>query len=232
MRLLVLDTETTGLPKSKFISPYTLHLWPNIVQFSFIIYDTDLNKNVEMYDYIIKMKHGVIIPEESINIHGITNEDSALRGVELEGVFDEFFYYLQTVDKLIGHNISFDINMIRIELLRIIDSNKNLSSEELKLYKQKLHYITSFDKISCTLQDSITLCNITAVNKFGKTYLKYPQLSELHKKLFDTEPNHLHNSLYDIIVTLRCFLKMKFDVDLLDFKDEKYDYIYDTIFTN
>jgi hypothetical protein len=42
MRVLVFDTETTGLPKSKFISPDTLHLWPDIVQCSFIIYDTDL----------------------------------------------------------------------------------------------------------------------------------------------------------------------------------------------
>jgi DNA polymerase III epsilon subunit-like protein len=232
MRLLIIDTETTGLPKTKLISPDTLELWPHIVQFSFIIYDTELNRIVGMYDYIIKMKQGCIIPEDSINIHGITNQDSAVRGVEIENVFDEFFYYLQTVDKLIGHNVPFDINMIRIELLRLINSNNNLSREELKICKQKLHYITSFSNISCTLQDSITLCNISAVDKFGKTYLKYPKLLELHKKLFDTEPNHLHNSLYDIIVTLRCFLKMKFDVDLLDFKDEKYDNIYDKIFKN
>ena len=43
MRVLVFDTETTGLPKSKFISPDTLNLWPHIVQFSFVIYDTEEN---------------------------------------------------------------------------------------------------------------------------------------------------------------------------------------------
>ena len=43
MRIIIFDTETTGLPKSKFISPDTLNKWPHIVQFSYIIYDTDLN---------------------------------------------------------------------------------------------------------------------------------------------------------------------------------------------
>ena len=43
MRFLVFDTETTGLPKTKYISPDTLNQWPYIVQFSYIIYDTTLN---------------------------------------------------------------------------------------------------------------------------------------------------------------------------------------------
>ena len=56
MRVLIFDTETTGLPLSKLLSQDTLHLWPHIVQFSYIIYDTDLNSIVEVLDYIIKMK--------------------------------------------------------------------------------------------------------------------------------------------------------------------------------
>lgn len=41
MIILVFDTETTGLPKTKIISYDTLKLWPYIVQFSYIIFDTD-----------------------------------------------------------------------------------------------------------------------------------------------------------------------------------------------
>jgi hypothetical protein len=43
MRVLVFDTEATGLPKTKIINPDALHLWPHIVQFSYLIYDTELN---------------------------------------------------------------------------------------------------------------------------------------------------------------------------------------------
>lgn len=222
MRFLVFDTETTGLPQSKYISPDTLHLWPHIVQFSYIIYDSLLNDIVESKNYIIKLPDNFIISEESSKIHGITNEISSKLGVEINGVINEFFYFLRTVDMLIGHNIDFDINMIKIELLRIINS-KLAPTDQLKLYKYDLHYLMNYKNICCTLKDSIQYCNIQLIDKFGKPYLKYPKLTELHEKLFNKSPNNLHNSFNDILVTLRCFMKLKHNIDLIDnckkFKD-------------
>jgi hypothetical protein len=66
------------------------------------------------------------------------------------------------------------------------------------------------------LKDSIEFCNIQVIDKKGKPYLKYPKLVELHEKLFDKQPNNLHNSFNDILVTLRCFMKLKHDIDLND----------------
>ena len=57
MKLLIFDTETTGLSKSKIISKETMHLWPFIVQFSYIIFNTKNNKTIKMYDKIIKLKY-------------------------------------------------------------------------------------------------------------------------------------------------------------------------------
>jgi hypothetical protein len=48
--------------------------------------------------------------------------------------------------------------------------------------------------------------------------MKYPKLLELHQKIFRNEneqPKHLHNSFNDILVTLRCFMFLKFKTDLL-----------------
>jgi DNA polymerase III epsilon subunit-like protein len=215
MRFLVFDTETTGLPKTKFINPDTLHLWPHIVQFSYIIYDSSLNDIVESKNYIIKVPDKFIISEESSKIHGITNEISTKLGVEINEVINEFFYFLRTVDKLVGHNIEFDINMIKIELLRIINS-KLTSEEQLKCYKYDLYYIMNYENICCTLKDTIKYCNIQLFDKFGKPYLKYPKLIELHEKLFNSTPNNLHNSFNDILVTLRCFMKFKYNIDIID----------------
>jgi len=209
MRFLIFDTETTGLPSSKIINPDTLHLWPHIVQFSYVIYDTDTNDIIDLHDSVIKVNEGIIIPEESIKFHGITNEISKNNGVEIELVLMEFFYQLKKVDMIIGHNISFDINMVKVELLRIIYSNTQ--SAEFKTY---FHTLTNYKNIYCTLQSSIELCNIKAIDKYGKEYFKYPKLIELHQKLFNSDPNNLHNSLNDILVTLRCFMKMKYDFDL------------------
>jgi DNA polymerase III epsilon subunit-like protein len=215
MRFLVFDTETTGLPKTKFISPFTLHQWPHIVQFSFIIFDSSLNNIVESKDYVIKVPESILIPEESSKIHGITNQISLDKGVPMYEVLNEFFHHLRGVDTLIGHNIEFDLNMVKVELLRLI--NKNLFSEEqCRLYKYDLHFLTNFKNISCTLKDSIQFCNIQSIDKYGKPYLKYPKLVELHEKLFNQSPSNLHNSFNDILVTLRCFMKLKHDVDLID----------------
>ena len=105
--------------------------------------------------------------------------------------------------------------MIKIELLRIIYLNKiKATKQTISEIKQNLHYLTNYTNIVCTLQDSIDLCNIKAVDKYGKTYAKWPRLLELHQKLFETIPNNLHNSFNDILVTLRCFIKMKMDIDL------------------
>lgn len=215
MKVLVFDTETSGLPQTKILNPDTLHKWPTIVQLSYVIYDLSLNNIVESKDYIIKVPKNIQIPEETTKIHGITNEICEIKGVFINNVLNKFFSDLTGVDMLIGHNIDFDINMIKASLLRIIYENV-LTRNQLKKYKYNLHHITNFKNICCTLQDSIKFCNIQAINKFGNPYLKYPKLIELHQKLFNSSPNNLHNSFNDILVTLRCFMKLKYDVDLLE----------------
>jgi DNA polymerase III epsilon subunit-like protein len=213
MKILVFDTETTGLPNSKIINPDTLNFWPHIVQFSYVIYDINLNDIVETHDSIINVKD-IIIPEETIKIHGITKDISNKKGVAIELVLNEFFYHLCNVDLLVGHNVSFDINMVKVELLRMIYENKLISEKEINTCNYNLHYLTNFKNICCTLKDSIDVCNIKAIDRFGKEYIKFPKLIELHEKLFESTPNNLHNSFNDILVTLRCFMKLKYDIDL------------------
>jgi len=215
MKILVFDTETTGLPKTKFISPSTLDQWPYIVQFSFIIYDSSLNDIVESKDDIIKLPENVLIPEESTKIHNITNELSQKSGLQINEILNVFFDHLRNVDRLVGHNIEFDLNMIKVEISRIINENQ-VTSEQLKSYKYNLHFLNNYKNISCTLKDSIKFCNIQVINKSGKPYLKYPKLIELHNKLFNETPKNLHNSFNDILVTLRCFMKLKHNIDLID----------------
>jgi len=219
MKVLIFDTETTGLPKSKIISQDTLDKWPYIVQFSFIIFDTDTNTRTLTRDFVIKMDPNVVISNESIALHGITNEISKEKGVDIQVALHEFFYYLRSVDLLVGHNVSFDINMIYIELLRIIYL-KQYPEDHISAYKADLHLLTNFKNIYCTMQESIDLCAIKVKDKFGREYNKFPKLIELHKHLFQTTPNGLHNSLIDILITLRCFMYLTYKKDILtDCKD-------------
>ena len=212
MKVLIFDTETTGLPKTKIISQDTLDKWPHIVQFSFIIFDTETNSLDMTQDFIIRMSSDIQIPQDSTNIHGITNEISREKGINIEDALRQFFYSLRNVELLVGHNVSFDINMIYVELLRIIYVKK-YPEDHISAYKYDLHFLTNFKNIYCTMQETIDLCAIKANDKFGREYNKFPKLVELHQHLFGTTPSSLHNSLIDILVTLRCFVQLKYKID-------------------
>ena len=211
MKFLLFDTETTGLPQTKTMLPETMSMWPHIVQFSYLVYDTDIHKIIHLVDDVIRLPSHIPISEESIALHGITPAISQEKGVDIQEVLRRFFQSLASVDLLVGHNVAFDINMLRIELLRIIQYPHQVGYlEEFSNYQTTL---ITYKNIYCTMQESIDFCNIIATNSRG-TYVKYPKLIELYVKLFKAPPTgSLHNSLHDILATLRCFLKMRFQYE-------------------
>jgi DNA polymerase-3 subunit alpha len=128
------------------------------------------------------------------------------KGVPLAAVLREFFLHLREVDAIVGHNVAFDINMIHAEMLRL---------EKTSEIEENLEYFNHYKNIYCTMKETIELCDLKKVNRFGRTERKWPKLVELHEKLFARTPNNLHNSYNDILVTLRCYAKVRHDVDLL-----------------
>lgn len=214
MRTLVFDSETTGLSKTQIISPSTIHLWPHVVQFSYIVFDMESNEIVKIKDSIIKVPDGFTITEENAKIHGITTEISLAKGVDLLPVLEEFFADFDTADHIVGHNVSFDINMIKAELQRLI---MNSSDKKLEDY---LTTINTSTKFYCTMQETIELCAIEMKDKYGRPYKKFPKLVELYQKMFGVTPKNLHNSLNDVIVCLRCFIKLKYEIDIVEHSEE------------
>ena len=214
MRTLVFDSETTGLSKTQIISPSTIHLWPHVVQFSYIVFDMEANEIVKIKDSIIKVPDGFTITEENAKIHGITTEISLAKGVDLLPVLEEFFADFDTADHIVGHNVSFDINMIKAELQRLI---MNSSDKKLQDY---LTTINTSKKFYCTMQETIELCAIEMKDKYGRPYKKFPKLVELYQKMFGVTPKNLHNSLNDVIVCLRCFIKLKYEIDIVERSEE------------
>ena len=218
MFVLVFDSETTGISKTQIISPSTMHLWPHIVQFSYIIFDTDTNKIVKIKDSIIKVPDGFTISQENANIHGITTEISLEKGVGLQPVLEEFFTDLNTVDHIVGHNVSFDLNMIKAELQRLTIECFNV--DEVTKFQEYTTKLNTSKNIHCTMQETIDFCAIELKDKFGRTYKKFPKLIELYQKMFNVTPKNLHNSLNDVIVCLRCFIKLKYDIDIVERSEE------------
>jgi DNA polymerase III epsilon subunit-like protein len=113
--ILFFDTETTGTPKDYRAPATDSANWPHIVQIGWILEDDD--KPIESVSYVI-MPRGFTIPIDAIKIHGITNAKAELFGCPLKWVLEKFAERVAKADTIIGHNISFDISMIRAELAR------------------------------------------------------------------------------------------------------------------
>ena len=187
MKWLIFDTETTGLPpKHRVLHSDTIQDWPYIVQFSFILFDTETLKITE-YDYVIKAP---FIPEESTKIHGITQSMNREQGFQFACIYDIFKLCLDQCDVLIGHNVEFDTKMLEVECMR--------NSIPYSIQKP----------IVCTMKSTTKMCNLPN--------MKWPTLNELHRTLFDTSVIHLHNSIVDVIVCLRCYYWLMYKKDLFE----------------
>jgi DNA polymerase III epsilon subunit-like protein len=207
MKVLVFDTETTGLPqrdeKGKSPSLYDTTKWPYIIQFSYILYDIDKNKILVNHDHVIKLAKHVVISPESTAIHGISREKSEREGIPLEEALELFHISMMNADIVIAHNLSFDKQVVIVECIR----HKRAAPFKFKMPEQYF----------CTMKNTVDLCKIEAISKKdGKKFLKYPTLSELHNKMFGVIPENTHNSLVDILVCLRCFIQMVYDVDICE----------------
>lgn len=220
MKVIIFDTETTGLPKSRQSLVTNTEEWPHIVQFSYIIYDIDTNKLEKVEDFIIKLAAEIEIPEESSNIHHITKEISDENGESIKKVITQFANDIAKCDMLIAHNLEFDLNMLIVELIRM-NRAAELLEDESAIDFNNLTYemITKIEKY-CTMKETEKKCNIKAVSKTGKEYTKYPTLGELHYYLFRSYPKNLHNSLNDILICLRCFYMLQKKEDICTVNSE------------
>ena len=205
MKVLVFDTETTGLPQKteEGYSPsiYKTNLWPHIIQLSYILYDTEKHTILVNHDHIIALSPMVDISEKSVEIHGITREMSERDGIHIKEALELFNICMIQSDMVIAHNISFDKQVIIVECIR------NRIQGQFKVKEPSQFY--------CTMKNSVELCKIVAISKKNnEEYFKYPTLTELHYHLFGTHANNTHDALVDIMICLRCFLKIYQNEDI------------------
>ena len=210
MKILVFDTETTGL-QEKGASIYDKSKWPYIIQLSYILYDLSNNSALIKNNYI-KLDKSVTISQESFNIHNISREILDEQGIHIVDALKEFNKYLKICDLVVGHNISFDKRMIFVECFRHAVAQYFTHYEN----NEKIHK-TEF----CTMKNTTHYCKLERLSKTNQVYIKNPKLSELYLLLFPNEtlPTNLHNSLVDVAMTLRCYLKYVNNSDIVEIND-------------
>tara|TARA_R110000868_G_scaffold1211_2_gene9302 strand:+ start:19101 stop:23306 length:4206 start_codon:yes stop_codon:yes gene_type:complete len=181
---LIFDTETTGLPRD-YSAPITdFDNWPRLVQLAWQLHD-HTGKLMSSGNYIVKPE-GFTIPFNSEKIHGISTKKAIEEGHDLGFVLQEFRKDMDRAHFLIGHNVSFDENIMGAEYLR-----KKIASA-----------IMDKPKID-TKDESTEYVAIPSARGF-----KWPTLGELHHKLFGKNFEDAHDAAADVEATTRAFLEL------------------------
>lgn len=183
MKYLFFDTETTGLPVD-YKAPYIDSLnWPRIVQLSWLIADDNGNIEKEL-DHIVSVDFK--IPSTASRIHGITNKISKEKGIPIIDILSLFLSDLGGVEKLVCHNVDFDLTMVKSELFR-----NNLTHD--------------FDLPTfCTMKKSTLFCKLP-----GNRGYKWPRLEELYSICFNKKLKNAHNAIEDVRATYKIFYHLK-----------------------
>ena len=155
---LIFDTETTGLPKRWDAPISDAENWPRCVQVAWQLHD-QYGTLVEHKDFIVA-PDGFDIPFESEQIHGISTALAQKQGVPLIEVLFAFEATLSRTQFVVGHNVSFDVNIMGAELHRL----------------QRDTSITTLPVLDTCTEETATLCQLPG-GRGGK--FKLPTLTEL-----------------------------------------------------
>jgi len=176
MKLLIFDTETTGLPKTREPAIKGSDNWPHLVSIAWTVVDTTNFKTISSESYIVKPQW--TIPEDSTKIHGITQAKAEAEGIPLSTVIDKFLAVEH--DMMIAHNMNFDYNVLVNAII----------------WDLKINTLPDFKPKFCTMDAMKTVMQIPYAN--GRGY-KPPKLTELYtyvvKKPFDS--GLTHSAQYD-----------------------------------
>ena len=196
--ILVLDTETTGLPKNYHAPLTDFENWPRAVQIAWDLFD-DRGEFVRGENHII-FPYDFEIPAESVAKHGIDTLRAQVEGVLITSVLSSLTTDMLKADLVVAHNLDFDASILGAEFLRLGWNNPFVTANTL-----------------CTMRASTDFCALP-----GPRGYKWPKLSELYAILFDgASLEGEHNAQVDALACAKCYFELVSRGVILDVKASK-----------
>lgn len=181
MNYIAFDFETSGLPRGRRNTKVTHETLSNFdgcraVSLSAARF-SQRGRLIKTFDAIIR-PDGFQIGEESIAIHGISNEKALSEGRPFPDVFKDFMEFIGPRTKtLVAHNAQFDTSVLQSEMLR---------------HGIPLEQIDDL-VIRCTLE------------MYRDRFMGPIKLTKLYADIFGEEFDNAHNSLADSIACGRVY---------------------------
>jgi DNA polymerase III epsilon subunit-like protein len=185
---LFFDTETTGFAKKDLSGKDPKQC--GLIQLGMQVYDN----RYPVFEMSTLIKCDKPIDPGAQKAHGISADVVRRHGRNPKNIADIFIGWVKIADRIVAHNIKFDINIINLFL------NSLDMPEDFTLGKETY----------CTMQKSTDVCNIPG--PYGK---KWPKLIEAYKVLVDENGfEGAHNALVDVNACAKIFYALE-DNDLL-----------------
>jgi DNA polymerase III subunit alpha len=114
MKLLLIDTETNGLPANRYAPISATEMWPAILQLSWTVCEVRGRTltNLGSRDIGLELAADVVWNTESAAIHGLT-EVECRHGTKPVEALTELQGVLRSVDYVVAHNLAFDKPILR-----------------------------------------------------------------------------------------------------------------------
>lgn len=183
----IFDLETTGLPKFNrdqsikkrsrdYPPPENKEAYDSarIVSAAWILIDANTKEIINQEYYIISPDN-FTIPQESINIHGITQEQAQTQGIPIGKMFEHLKAALKQASMILSYNLEFDYHILLSELMR---------------YEQK------------DLVDELISKRQQCIMQMSQKYMEapfYPKLTDVHRYVFNCPAPNAHNALADVM---------------------------------
>ena len=199
--VLFFDTETTGIPERSWNWDTDFEQYPHVVQIAWL-------HGCKVETHIIR-PDGWEIPQETVDVHGITTKYALEHGEPFASVVDMFIQDCHDAGLICGHNIHFDTSIIKANILRELGREYyDANDVENALYKGK--------RID-TMRPTMKWVDARMAN--GR--LKFPNLSELYSRCFPGESFPAHDALEDVKAVAKC-LPVILELGLVELKVKEY----------
>lgn len=189
MNAIIFDTETNGKIidwKMPLRNDETISNFPRITQLAWQKVNLTSGEIVNEYQSLIQPA-GWTVPKEQFFIdNNMSTERCKNEGKPLREVLPLIIEDLRDSEIVVAHNMSFDINVLGAELIRL---NYKVGKELIKV---------------CTMQETIDMCKLPG--QYGK--YKFPKLTELYQILFEKEFDGAHDAMVDVTACKECFMEL------------------------
>ncbi|CAB3730481.1 3'-5' exonuclease [Paraburkholderia rhynchosiae] len=195
--ILVFDTETNGLPQWNLPSEDPSQ--PHITQLAAELFDEDSGKVLSYMNLLIR-PDGWTIPADLEELTGITNEKATLFGVPIALAMQIFIPMWRKATLRVAHNESFDMRMVRIEMMRQLDADDAFHDE----WKAGPAF--------CTQSNSTKILNLPPTEKMiraGRKHAKSPNLGEAYEHFAGKPLEGAHDAAIDLSACKTVYLGIK-----------------------